>query len=152
MTANPMAWEGSVNPRVEIFKQPQDCLLPMGITSENVAQHYGVSRQDQDQAAVESHRRATAAGKFKDEIIHVETKIVDPKTGDKKPMRIFVDDSIRPTASLFDLEKLKPAFKKGGSTTARNSSQVSDDCWCFDTNWRPNRKQPARLCKVKLIQ
>ena len=70
-------------------------------------------------------------------------KIVDPKTGDKKLVRISIDDGIRPTASLSDLAKLKPAFKKGGSTTAGNSSQVSDDCWCFDTNWRPNRKQPA---------
>lgn len=129
MTVNPMAWEGSVNSKVEIFKQAQDCLLPMGITSENVAERYGVSRQDQDQAAVESHRRAaaaTAAGKFKDEIIPVETKIVDPKTGDEKPVTVSVDDGIRPTASLSDLAKLKPVFKKSGSTTAGNSSQVSD--------------------------
>lgn len=98
---------------------------------------------------VESHRRAaaaTAAGKFKDEIIPVETKvlnthifvtrkllvvvvvvnvfldfvlkIVDPKTGDEKPVTVSVDDGIRPTASLSDLAKLKPAFKKSGSTTA----------------------------------
>ena len=146
--------DGSVNPRVEIFKQAQDCLFPMGITSENVAERYGVSCQDQDQAAVESHRRATSAtvaGKFKDKIIHVETKIVDPKTRDKNPVGISIDDGIRPIP-LSDLAKLKPAFKKGGSTTVGNSSQVSDDCWCFDTNWCPNRKQPARLCMVNLIQ
>jgi acetyl-CoA acyltransferase 1 len=129
MSVAPLAFEGSVNPKVEIFRQAQDCLLPMGITSENVAERYGVSRQDQDQAAVESHRRAaaaTAAGKFKDEIIPVETKIVDPKTGDEKPVTISVDDGIRPDSSLSVLGKLKPAFKKGGSTTAGNSSQVSD--------------------------
>lgn len=81
MTVNPMAWEGSVNPRVETQKQAQDCLLPMGITSENVAGRYGISRQEQDKAAVESHRKAaaaTAAGKFKDEIIPIDTKLVDP--------------------------------------------------------------------------
>ncbi|KAJ0035169.1 hypothetical protein Pint_25324 [Pistacia integerrima] len=78
MTANPMAWEGSVNPKVKKFEQAQNCLLPMGITSENVAHRFGVTRQEQDQAAVESHRKAaaaTAAGKFKDEIIPVVTKV-----------------------------------------------------------------------------
>ncbi|MCA2146142.1 acetyl-CoA C-acyltransferase, partial [Citrobacter portucalensis] len=129
MTANPMAWEGSVNPKVKEFEQARNCLLPMGITSENVAHRFGVTRQEQDQAAVESHRKAaaaTATGKFKDEIIPVATKIVDPKTGDEKPVTITVDDGIRPNASLSDLAKLKPVFKKDGSTTAGNSSQVSD--------------------------
>ncbi|KAG9151128.1 hypothetical protein Leryth_002701 [Lithospermum erythrorhizon] len=129
MTANPMAWEGSVNPRVKSMAQAQDCLLPMGITSENVAHRFGVSRQEQDQAAVNSHRKAaaaTASGKFKDEIIPVNTKIVDPKTGDEKPVTISVDDGIRPNASVADLAKLKPVFKKDGTTTAGNSSQVSD--------------------------
>ncbi|KAB1203758.1 3-ketoacyl-CoA thiolase 2, peroxisomal [Morella rubra] len=129
MTANPMAWEGSVNPKVKIFEQAQSCLLPMGITSENVAHRFGVTRQEQDQAAVESHRRAAAAsasGKFKDEIIPVPTRIVDPKTGDEKPVTISVDDGIRPNTSLSDLAKLKTVFKKDGTTTAGNSSQVSD--------------------------
>lgn len=129
MTTNPMAWEGSVNPRVKELAQAQDCLLPMGITSENVAHRFGVTREEQDQAAVESHRKAaaaTAAGKFKDEIIPVHTKIVDPKTGDERPVTITVDDGIRPNASLADLAKLKPVFKKSGTTTAGNSSQVTD--------------------------
>ena len=52
MTSNPMAWEGSVNPKVEMHQQAQNCLLPMGVTSENVAQRFGVSRKEQDQAAV----------------------------------------------------------------------------------------------------
>ncbi|KAI5347586.1 hypothetical protein L3X38_000473 [Prunus dulcis] len=128
MTANPMAWEGSVNPKVKIFEQAQNCLLPMGVTSENVAHRFGVSRQEQDQAAVDSHRKAaaaTATGKFKDEIIPVATKIVDPKSGEEKPVTISVDDGIRNT-TLADLAKLKPVFKKDGSTTAGNSSQVSD--------------------------
>ncbi|KAE9621178.1 hypothetical protein Lal_00019777 [Lupinus albus] len=129
MTANPMAWEGSVNPKVELFEQAQNCLLPMGITSENVAQRFGVSRKEQDQAAVESHRRAaaaTAAGRFKDEIVPVSTKIVDPKTGEEKSVTISVDDGIRPNASLADLGKLKTVFKRDGTTTAGNSSQVTD--------------------------
>ncbi|KAL2507302.1 3-ketoacyl-CoA thiolase 2 [Forsythia ovata] len=129
MTSNPMAWEGSVNPRVKSMAQAQNCLLPMGITSENVAHRFGVTRQEQDQAAVESHRKAaaaTASGKFKEEIVPVKTKIVDPKTGDEKPVTISVDDGIRPNATVSDLAKLKPVFKKDGSTTAGNSSQVSD--------------------------
>ncbi|KAK4585799.1 hypothetical protein RGQ29_023132 [Quercus rubra] len=129
MTSSPLAWEGSVNPKVKIFEQAQNCLLPMGITSENVAHRFGVARQEQDQAAVESHQRAaaaTASGKFKDEIIPVPTKIVDPKTGDEKPVTISIDDGIRPNARFADLAKLKPVFKKDGSTTAGNSSQVSD--------------------------
>ncbi|GJT98218.1 3-ketoacyl-CoA thiolase 2, peroxisomal [Tanacetum coccineum] len=129
MTANPMAWDGSVNPRVKTMAQAQDCLLPMGITSENVSQRFGVTRKEQDQAAVDSHRKAaaaTASGKFKDEIIPIKTKIVDPKTGAETPVTISVDDGIRPGTSLADLAKLKPVFKKDGSTTAATSSQVSD--------------------------
>ncbi|KAG6574872.1 3-ketoacyl-CoA thiolase 2, peroxisomal [Cucurbita argyrosperma subsp. argyrosperma] len=129
MTANPMTWEGSVNPRAKMFEQAQNCLLPMGITSENVAHRFGVTREQQDQAAVESHRKAaaaTASGRFKDEIIPVSTKLVDPKTGEEKSVTISVDDGIRPNASLADLAKLKPVFKKDGSTTAGNASQVSD--------------------------
>lgn len=129
MTTNPMAFDGSVNPKVKEFAKAQDCLLPMGVTSENVAERFGVTREEQDQAAVDSHRKAaaaTAAGKFKDEIVPIPTKIVDPKTGDEKPITVAVDDGIRPNASVSDLAKLKPVFKKNGTTTAGNSSQVSD--------------------------
>jgi acetyl-CoA acyltransferase 1 len=129
MTVDSMAWNGYVNPKVKIFEPVQNCLLPMGVTSENVPQRFGVTRQDQDQAAVESHRRAataTASGKFKDEIIPVPTRIVDPKMGEEKPVTISIDDGIQPNATLSDLAKLKPVFKKEGTTTEGNSSQVSD--------------------------
>ncbi|RWV96076.1 hypothetical protein GW17_00041244 [Ensete ventricosum] len=124
MTVNSVGRNGPVNPKVEMFPQARDCLLPMGITSENVAERYGITRQEQDHAAVsfvESHRRAaaaTAAGKFKEEIIPVLTKIVDPKTGEHKRVTISMDDGIRMDTSLSVLAKLKPAFKKDGSTTA----------------------------------
>eukprot|EP00249_Psilotum_nudum_P017519 c26369_g1_i1 orf=479-1861(-) len=129
MTTNAMAWEGSLNPKVESHQRAQDCLLPMGITSENVAERFTVSRKLQDEASVMSHARAaaaTASGKFKDEIIPIETKLVDPKTDIEKLVTISVDDGIRPGTSLADLSKLKAVFKKDGSTTAGNSSQVSD--------------------------
>ncbi|KAK1309339.1 3-ketoacyl-CoA thiolase 2, peroxisomal [Acorus calamus] len=129
MSISQVGWEGPVNPKANDFQQAQDCLLPMGITSENVVERYGVTREEQDQAAVESHRKAAAAaasGKFKDEIIPVVTKIVDPKTGTEKQVTISADDGIRPGTTVSGLAKLKPAFKKGGTTTAGNSSQVSD--------------------------
>lgn len=129
MTIDNISRVQSLNPRVDSFAQARDCLIPMGITSENVAERYGVTRQEQDLAAVTSHQRAaaaTATGKFKDEIIPVSTKIVDPKTGIEKPVVISVDDGIRPNANIGDLAKLKPAFRKDGSTTAGNASQISD--------------------------
>ncbi|XP_039005770.1 3-ketoacyl CoA thiolase 1, peroxisomal-like [Hibiscus syriacus] len=118
-----------VNPKTDSFAQAPDCLLPMGITSENVVQRYGITRQEQDQADVESHRRAAAAttyGKFKEEIIPVATKIVNPKTGEEQAIVISEDDGILPDTNMAGLAKLKPAFKKDGTTTAGNASQVSD--------------------------
>ncbi|CAD5180572.1 unnamed protein product [Musa acuminata subsp. malaccensis] len=97
MTANMLSWEGSINPKGNKFQKAQDCLLPMRIMVENVAHQFGVARQEQDQAAVESHRKAaaaTASGKFKEEIIPVTTKIVDPKTGEEMQVTISVVDGI----------------------------------------------------------
>lgn len=129
MSVNPMAWDGSVNSRIEQFKKAQDCLLPMGMTSENVAERFGIDRKAQDEAAVKSHAKAAAAtksGRFKDEIVPVHTKLVDPKTGDEREVTVSADDGIREGTSMADLAKLKTVFKKDGSTTAGNSSQVSD--------------------------
>jgi len=121
MTVNKVSLDGQVNPKVELFSQARDCLLPMGLTSENVAHRFGITRLEQDQAAVESHRKAAAAaaaGKFKEEIVPVHTKIVDPKTGEEKEIIVSADDGIRAGTSLAVLSKLKPAFSKDGSTTA----------------------------------
>lgn len=129
MTVNRVSIDGQVNPKVELFSQARDCLLPMGLTSENVAQRFGITRMEQDQAAVESHMKAAAAaaaGKFKEEIVPVHTKIVDPKTGEEKEIVVSADDGIRSNTTLAVLSKLKPAFSKDGTTTAGNASQVSD--------------------------
>jgi acetyl-CoA acyltransferase 1 len=112
----------------------RDCVMPMGLTSENVAERYGVSRADQDAFAVESHLRAAAAreaGRFADEIVPVTTRYqeVDKqgnKVGDEQTITVTADDGIRANASLEGLAKLKPAFKPDGASTAGNSSQVSD--------------------------
>ncbi|XP_057855161.1 3-ketoacyl CoA thiolase 1, peroxisomal isoform X2 [Cryptomeria japonica] len=129
MSEHSIGWRRNDNPRVQTNQKARDCLIPMGITSENVAERYGVLREEQDEAAVRSHKNAqaaTATGRFQDEIIPVHTQIVDPKTGNKTSVTISVDEGIRANTSMSSLSKLNPAFKKGGSTTAGNSSQVSD--------------------------
>ncbi|KAK6840456.1 hypothetical protein PG995_016210 [Apiospora arundinis] len=112
----------------------RDCVMPMGLTSENVAARYGVGRQEQDEFAVESHRRAARAqaeGFFDREIVKVNTRFqeVDKqgnKVGEEKQIEVTKDDGIRASATLEALAKLKPAFKADGTSTAGNSSQVSD--------------------------
>lgn len=96
----------------------------MGITAENVAERYHVSREDQDKYALLSQQRAAKArdeGKFKDEIIPLEVKI------SKKETKIFdTDEYIRDNTTLEKLAKLRPAFKKGGTVTAGNASGIND--------------------------
>jgi len=104
---------------------------PMGITAENVAQRFNISREEQDQFGLESQQKAAAAtkeGRFKDEIVPM--KVVDRSVGpDNKVVEnefVFdVDEGIRDT-SLEALAKLRPAFHVKGSVTAGNSSQTSD--------------------------
>lgn len=114
----------------EIFSNPMAAasLTPMGMTSENVAEKYGISREEQDKLAVESHTKslaAIAAGKFKDEIVPVTVTIEDAD-GNEKEIVVDQDEGPRKGTNIEGLAKLKPAFKKGGTTTAGNSSQVSD--------------------------
>jgi acetyl-CoA C-acetyltransferase len=95
----------------------------MGITAENVAAQFGVSRADQDALAVESHKRATAAqaaGHFKDQIVPVELKT-------RKGVTLFeVDEHVRADASVEGMAKLRPAFNPNGSVTAGNASGIND--------------------------
>lgn len=95
----------------------------MGVTAENIAAKYGISREAQDAFAVESHRRAANAmerGHFKSQIVPVELKT-------KKGVEPFVtDEHVRPGAKLEDLQKLKAVFKKDGTVTAANASGIND--------------------------
>eukprot|EP00581_Thalassiosira_minuscula_P010731 CAMPEP_0183726480 /NCGR_PEP_ID=MMETSP0737-20130205/23346_1 /TAXON_ID=385413 /ORGANISM="Thalassiosira miniscula, Strain CCMP1093" /LENGTH=400 /DNA_ID=CAMNT_0025957839 /DNA_START=121 /DNA_END=1319 /DNA_ORIENTATION=- len=97
-------------------KEVMDCLIPMGVTSENVSKKYGQDRRTLDEFAAKSHVKAAKAqslGKFKSEIV--------PVGG------VTQDDGIRPSTTADKLAKLKPVFdKKNGSTTAGNSSQLTD--------------------------
>jgi acetyl-CoA acyltransferase len=99
----------------------------MGITSENVAKEFGITRIDQDQLSVQSHARAASAkNKFQEEIVPVKTIVKDLKTNKPRTIIVRHDDGVRPKTNLESLGSLNPAFKKKGTTTAGNSSQVSD--------------------------
>eukprot|EP01016_Furgasonia_blochmanni_P033164 TRINITY_DN3449_c0_g1_i1.p1 TRINITY_DN3449_c0_g1~~TRINITY_DN3449_c0_g1_i1.p1 ORF type:complete len:492 (-),score=199.86 TRINITY_DN3449_c0_g1_i1:357-1832(-) len=109
-------------------EKARNCLLSMGQTSENVAEKYGISREKQDSLAVLSHQKAAKAqelGLFDSEIVPVKTTVKDDK-GQAKEVVVSKDDGIRKDTTVAGLAKLKPAFKKDGSTTAGNASQVSD--------------------------
>jgi len=109
-------------------KMAMACLIPMGITSENVAEAYKISPEKQNSLAVNSHSKALAAqkqGLFKDEIVPVSTRVKD-KDGKATETVVSQDEGPREGTTMEGLGKLKAAFKPGGSTTAGNSSQVSD--------------------------
>lgn len=106
----------------------KECMIPMGITSENVAEAYKIGRERQDQMAVSSHAKAVAAqkaGKFDSEIVPITTTVKD-KDGKASTVTVAKDEGPRGETTLEGLGKLKAAFKEGGSTTAGNASQVSD--------------------------
>ncbi|PNI73967.1 ACAA1 isoform 13, partial [Pan troglodytes] len=105
-----------------------DIGMACGITSENVAERFGISREKQDTFALASQQKAARAqskGCFQAEIVPVTTTVHDDK-GTKRSITVTQDEGIRPSTTMEGLAKLKPAFKKDGSTTAGNSSQVSD--------------------------
>merc|ERR1719183_698269 len=108
-------------------KLARDALIPMGITSENIAKEFGLTRIEQDELSILSHARAASAkDRFQEEIVPVKTIMKDLKTNKPKTVIVKHDDGVRSETSLQSLAKLRPAFKKGGTTTAGNSSQVSD--------------------------
>ena len=93
--------------------------INMGITAENVAELYGISREEQEEFALESHLKAVKAGSegnFSDELVPI----------DSKGGRITQDDCIRPNSTLESMSNLKPAFVEGGSVTAATSSPLTD--------------------------
>jgi acetyl-CoA C-acetyltransferase len=96
----------------------------MGITGENVAEKYGITREEQDRFAYESHMKAAAAqkeGRFDAEIVPVE---IPQRKGD--PISFVTDEAVRADTSVEALAKLRPAFKKDGTVTAGNAPGVND--------------------------
>jgi acetyl-CoA acyltransferase len=124
--------EGFVNEK--LAEQSPGIYHPMGITAETVAKRYDVSRESQDEYALESQKRTANAqelGLYDDEIVPMETKmlLVNKETGDSKEIDCTVDkdECNRPDTTLEGLSSLKPVFDpENGSVTAGNSSQLSD--------------------------
>lgn len=111
-------------------QEAQDCLQPMGQTSENVAKDFGVTREKQDRYAAESYNRAERAQKagwFNEEIVPIKTAIKDPKTDETREITVDADDGIRYGTTFESLSKIRAAFPQwGGITTGGNASQVTD--------------------------
>src|SRR3546814_2739457 len=93
------------------------------LTAENVAERYGISRADQDALAVEGHRRAAQAiaeGRFKKQIVPIESNVRGAT------VTFATDEHVRENASLEDMAKLRPAFRKEASATAVHASDLND--------------------------
>ncbi|KAG0377154.1 hypothetical protein BGX24_006625 [Mortierella sp. AD032] len=125
-----------ISPEIKAAPGAADVFFPMGITSENVASRFSISREDQDQFAVESHEKALKAqelGLFNAEIVPIKvqqkTTVKDENGQEKQIVKTVIiskDEGPRAGSTAEKLAKLKPVFKKDGSTTAGNASQVSD--------------------------
>ncbi|HNP18403.1 MAG TPA: acetyl-CoA C-acyltransferase [Fulvivirga sp.] len=116
----------------EITTKNPDYYTSMGLTAEQVASQYKISREDQDEFSYQSHMKATAAikeGKFKEQIVPITVKETYLDADLKKQQREYVvdtDEGVRPNTTIEALSKLRPVFAQGGSVTAGNSSQTSD--------------------------
>ena len=122
----------SIIPDAAGFGTYPDNYVTMGVTAENVAAKYGISRERQDEFSYNSHMKAAAAikaGKFVDEIIPVKAKMpCKDENGHPsfKEVDFSMDECVRPDTTIEGLAKLKPLFRMGGSVTAGNSSQMND--------------------------
>lgn len=130
---SPMPFGGwTVTPNVDVAKNHSDWYWGMGLTAEEVAEKYNISREDQDIFSVRSHDRALAAnasGRFKDDIVPITVNEVYLDAAEKRQERSYVvdtDEGPRKGSSVEALSRLRPVFKTGGSVTAGNSSQTSD--------------------------
>lgn len=131
MSLLPMAGH-VIKPNSKLVEKAPEYYMSMGHTAEEVANRYGISREEQDAFAVESHKRANKAikeGKFKDEIVPVEVteRFVGKNNKiEERTITFDTDEGVRPGTNMEVLGKLRPAFSVKGSVTAGNSSQMSD--------------------------
>ncbi len=125
-----MGWKTALN--YKIATQNPDYYTSMGLTAEEVAKKYDITREDQDEFAFKSHTKALQAieeGKFKNDIVPVKVEEVYLDANGKRQKREFsieTDEGPRADTSIDALAKLKPVFSQGGTVTAGNSSQTSD--------------------------
>ena len=132
-TMSPIPFGGwRIVPNYEISKQNADYYWGMGLTAEAVAKDYNVNRQDQDEFAFHSHRKAIAAiseGRFKDDIVPIEVEEIFLDENEKRKIKTYLvdtDEGPRADTDIEKLAKLKPVFASDGVVTAGNSSQTSD--------------------------
>lgn len=120
------------SPNPYLMEHYPDCYLNMGLTAENLAAKYDISREEQDQFSLRSHQRAIAAieqGKFREEIVPLEVIDVSLNGGNKpqtRKVKFETDEGPRRETSMEALAKLRPAFHARGTVTAGNASQTSD--------------------------
>ncbi|MFQ5927305.1 MAG: acetyl-CoA C-acyltransferase, partial [Terriglobia bacterium] len=119
------------SPNPTLMRNYPDYYLSMGLTAENLARKYGISRQAQDEFSLVSHQKALRAIEtctFKDEIVPLDVRFVQLTNGrrSEKTVRFETDEGPRKDTSLEALAKLKPAFHANGCVTAGNASQMSD--------------------------
>ncbi|MCJ8012364.1 acetyl-CoA C-acetyltransferase [Paenibacillus sp. KQZ6P-2] len=121
-----------ISPNPKLVAEMPEVYIGMGHTAEEVAERFGISREDQDRFAARSHEKAAKAiaeGKFNDEIIPVQVELKHVDDNGKVHAKSFVfqmDEGVRADTTVEVLGKLRPAFKLGGTVTAGNSSQTSD--------------------------
>ncbi len=131
MTAIPMGGN-TFRPNPQLAATYPDYYLNMGLTAENLAKKYEITREQADEFSMNSHRKAAAAigeGKFRDEIVPMNVRIdeLDEKGRVRRREIVFeVDEGVRMDTSMEGLAKLKPVFHANGTVTAGNSSQMSD--------------------------
>jgi acetyl-CoA acyltransferase len=131
MSMVPMAGN-KFSPTPQLAENFPEAFTSMGITAENVAEKYNISREEQDAFALRSNRLASNAvdsGIFDDQIVPLNIELVEAGTNGRTEKKTFVykrDEGPRSDTSLEALAKLRPAFKLGGTVTAGNSSQMSD--------------------------
>lgn len=118
-------------PNYTVAKDHPDYYIGMGLTAENIAEKYSITREESDQFAYQSHQKALkaqAANLFKDEIVPVEVEEVYYKDGKKhtRTYTVATDEGPRADTTMEALGRLRPVFKMGGQVTAGNSSQTSD--------------------------
>jgi 3-oxoadipyl-CoA thiolase len=125
----------------------------MGETGENVAEKYGISREEQDRFALQSHQRAVAAqrdGRFSEQIVPVE---VPPQSKREEARTLEADEGPREDTSMEKLARLKPAFREGGTVTPGNSSTLNDGAACLvlgteETARELGREPMARVLSI----
>jgi acetyl-CoA acyltransferase len=115
----------------KIAKDNPEYYLSMGLTAEEIAIDFNISKDDANEFALASHQKAAKAiadGKFKDEIVPVEVEETYVEAGKRKTRKYTVDtdECVRPDTTMEGLNSLRPAFKQGGQVTAGNSSPTSD--------------------------